>query len=403
MSIISGSSFQAPEQSPQEKQLRAERLRIKGYIRTYSRNPKNWSNNMIMQLEQMATQYQIPFKRQIPEASTAWKAAGVAGGIADSVALGFMPDEWYSDESNRQQANIGKIGGAAAQIAAAIGATALSGGAAAPTLAIAGKSALAAIKAAKGLGKVGQIVKQGAKLSTIAGGKTPLGRTASGGIVAGRKALAPFGASKGWKWAANAASADAKVASANVLSKAKSAVENSTSLSKVVKGKTLSKDDVKSLTKSITDKYGKSSKVTTDYLSQLKDSKSIGNLSGVSTEQIVKMAQGLNPRHNVTAANVKKLLSKVGANSGDSNVAFIVKKLGEKNISKLDSKAVTALLKLVKTPGQDMGKVGLMDINKWEAAKAIGLGGFAASSLTDWKPSREELEKQEDPYDPYNS
>ena len=389
------------QESPEVKAMKNERKRIQSYIRAYQRDPKNWSNNMIMQLEQMSAQYQVPFKRVVPEASAAWNAAGALGGVADSVALGFIPDKWYSDESNRQAANIGKIGGAAAQIAAAIAATVATGGGAAPTIGKALSSMGTAVKAAQGLGKVGAAVKGASTLARTIPARMPVGQMTSGAIRQGAKALTPYGKGKGWKWAEGATNVAERSATANVLKQATRAIDKTGDLGSVVKGQNLSKEHIAGLTNKITAKYGKNSKVTKNYLEQLKTHKSVSGLDNVSTEQIVNMANKMVKTHNVSSANVKKLLKKVGASDSDDNVKLIVDKLREANITKLDEKAVAQLMKMVKTKAPDP-KVGLGDIDKWGALSSAGLGVGAGMSLMDYTPSREDLEKQEDPYDPYN-
>ena len=123
--------------TPEERQLKNERKRVLAYIRQYERNPNAFNNTMIAQIERMALQYQIPFQRQEKTASF-WENAGAfGGGLADSVAFDLIPDKWYSSEATRKAKNAGKIGGAAAQILAAVGATVLTGGAAAPTIGVA--------------------------------------------------------------------------------------------------------------------------------------------------------------------------------------------------------------------------------------------------------------------------
>ena len=199
MSIVANQRFnQASQLSSEYKQMQSERKRIEGYIRSYQRNPKNWSNQMIQQLEMMSAQYQIPFKRMVPEASTFKKVGATAGGIADAVAFGFIPDKWYSDESTRSAANIGRIGGAAAQVAAAIAATIASKGAAAPTIAAAARRLSAAVKGAKGLKGAKDIAKAAGTLARTIPARMPVGQMTSAAIQNTRAGLAPYGAKAGW-------------------------------------------------------------------------------------------------------------------------------------------------------------------------------------------------------------
>lgn len=138
------------ETTPEERQLKNERTRIESMIRSYNRNPKNYNAQMEASLERMATQYQIPFKRQVPEANIAQKGGAFLGGIVDSVALDFIPDDWYSSEATNSAKNWGKGVGTAAFIAGTLGAGAAAKGAVAGAKAIGGRAAakVAAKKAA---------------------------------------------------------------------------------------------------------------------------------------------------------------------------------------------------------------------------------------------------------------
>ena len=155
---LTGGQMQAPI-TAEERQLKNERKRVLAYIRQYERNPNNFNNTMISQIERMAMQYQIPFQRQEKTASFGANALAFGGGLADSIVFDLMPDKWYSDESTRVAKNTGKIGGAAAQIAAALIATGLTGGAAAPTVGAAlgnvgkaGAALASGVRGAQGLG-----------------------------------------------------------------------------------------------------------------------------------------------------------------------------------------------------------------------------------------------------------
>ena len=391
-------------ESPEIKQMKSERNRVQSYIRAYARNPKNWSNNMIMQLEQMAAQYQVPFKRQIPEASAAWKAAGYLGGAADSVAFGFLPDSWYSDESNRKQANIGKIGGAGLQVAAGVLASPFTGGA---SLAASGKGALAAIQAAKGLSKVGAIAKGAIPLAAQGVSKTPLGRLTKSSIESGRKALQPYGNKKGWNWATGAQTKVDRAESANILAQARTAIEKGDDLGAVVKGKNLSKEHITSLTKKISRRYGgkkSSGAVEQEYLKQLATAKTTApQLSSVTTDALMKLANKKFGNKLVNEANVKSALKSVGADASPDDIAAIVKKLQEANITRMSNSA-SEIMKLARKTGGSSAPTpaSFADIGKMDLGIA-GLGAVGAgSSLMDYTPSREALEQQEDPYDPYN-
>ena len=388
--------------TPEERQLRNERKRVQSYINSYERNPQNWTPSMITQLEQLTAQYQIPFKREVQDSSALWKAAGVLGGVADSAAFGLVPDKWYSDESNRVSANVGKIGGSVAQIAAAIAATIGSGGMAAPTIGKAGASLMSAIRGAKGIADAGKIAKAAGQLGATVASKGLVGRTASGAINMGRQTLAPYGAQQGWKWAKGAVESAERAGSAEILRKARTAISKTGDLGAAVKGQKLTKEQINLLSNQIRRKYAKQPKVADEYIKQLGMANSTGGLTGVNPSHLVKMAQSMNKNHNVTTSNIRNLLNKAGANSSDENVNFIITKLGEANIVKLDQKAVAEILKLANPLKDDITKIGIGDLDKWGLVGTAGMAVGAGSSLMDYTPSREELERQEDPYDPYN-
>lgn len=402
MALTSNFGMVGPQITPQERQLKNERKRVQAYINSYNRNPNQWTNSMLQQLEQLSLQYQIPFKRKVQEAGAIRQSVAALGGLADSAAFGFIPDKWYSSEETRKGANIGKIGGAAAQIAAALALTAVTKGAAAPTVAKAAANFGSALRAVRGLGTAGTALKEGAKLGANVLSKGLVGRSASGAVKMGRETFAPYGAGQGWKWAKNAMQDKKFKASEDIFNQASSAIKNTGNLAKVVKGKELTPGQITMLTNQITDKYGAKSKVAKNFLAQLKNSKSVGGLQGVTSENIVNMANSLNKNWNVNIANITKLLKKSKADASSTNASYILSKLQEANVTKLDDEAVKVLLKLIKGGTDKAGKLGLADVDKWGALGTLGMGAGAGMSLMDYTPSREELERQEDPYDPYN-
>ena len=405
MSLVTQQGQQRSMISPEQRQLMNERKRIKSYISSYERNPQNWSKSMLDQLEVLTAQYQIPFKRQVPTAGAIRNMAAGAFGALDSAAFGLIPDKWYSSEATRQAANVGKIGGAAAQIAAATLAAPFTGGA---SIGAAAKGLSSAVQGARGLSAAGNIAKEAARLGATTIAKGGAGRLASGAIQTGKQTLAPYGAKQGWKWAENVVQGQKLKKSEDIYNAAKRAIDNSDNLAGVVKGKNLTPGQITLLTNRIASKYpgkkaGELNKVGENFLNQLKTSKSVGDLKGVSSKQLVEMANSLNRNWNVSSANVKKLLKKSGADHSNSNVKYIVDKLKEENITKLDSRAVDILVKLARSGKSATDKTAsLADIDKWGALSTLGMGAGAAFSLTDYTPSREELMQQEDPYDPYN-
>ena len=405
MSLVTQQGQQRSMISPEQRQLMNERKRIKSYISSYERNPQNWSKSMLDQLEVLTAQYQIPFKRQVPTAGAIRNMAAGAFGALDSAAFGLIPDKWYSSEATRQAANVGKIGGAAAQIAAATLAAPFTGGA---SIGAAAKGLSSAVQGARGLSAASNIAKEAARLGATTIAKGGAGRLASGAIQTGKQTLAPYGAKQGWKWAENVVQGQKLKKSEDIYNAAKRAIDNSDDLAKVVKGQNLTPGQITLLTNRIASKYpgkkaGDLNKVGENFLNQLKTSKSVGDLKGVSSKQLVEMANSLNRNWNVSSTNVKKLLKKSGADHSDSNVKYIVDKLKEENITKLDSRAVDILVKLARSGKSATDKTAsLADIDKWGALSTLGMGAGAAFSLTDYTPSREELMQQEDPYDPYN-
>ena len=403
MAITSNIMNQAQQISPEARQLNNERKRIDSYIRSYQRNPKNWSDTMVQQLELMATQYNIPFKREVEDASALWNMAGTAGGAIDAAMFGIpgaIFGKPYEDESNRMAANIGRVGGAAASIIPAIFAAPFTKGA---SLAAAARGLNTAVKGAKGIKGAMDVAKAAGNLGVTAASKALPGQAARYAMQTGARTLAPYGASRGWQWAKNVQKSVDRGATADVLKKAKSAIRNTDDLGAVLKGSNLNKKQISSLANVIKNKYGKNSKVAKNYIEQLGKAKvKGGNLENVTSSQLVKMANSLNKNWNVSTANVQKLLTKAGVKGNSAaDAAFITTKLREANISKLDEKAVALIIKLANKPSA-AAKVGLGDLDKWGGLMALGSGAGAVSSLTDWTPSREELEAQEDPYNPSN-
>ena len=108
-------------------------------------------------------------------------------------------------------------------------------------------------------------------------------------------------------------------------------------------------------------------------------------------------------RSNLSDMNVGGLLKYIHGGEYHAYNPEIVKKLQEANITKLKD-APSELMKIARkgAGGTTKTAASFADIGK----KELGLGALGAfgagSSLMDYTPSREELEQQEDPYDPYN-
>jgi len=398
---------QANAISPEERQIKSERKRIDSYIRSYERNPKGWTNNMIGQLEMLASQYQVPFRRVVPEASIGAKAAALGGGIADSIALGFIPDEWYTDESTRKYSNVGQVGGAAAQIIGGVLGAGFTGGASLGATA----KGLMTLKNVAGLSKSAAALKKAQQLGTTlakASQYTPYGAMSSGAFKAGRSALAPIGNQQGYKWAGNELNRQTRAAQTPVLRDAKNAIDNAGDLGAVVKGQNLSSDQVKLLTNRITKKYGKTGgkKMTStqkDFMDQLGQrqggvSKSI---KGMDADATIKAANALGDATTGVKASTLETALK-GVKTTAAQRKEILKRLQDKNITTFGKEASEEILKAAKKLGVQTEKLGLGDINKYQAGGALGLGVGSLTGLGNYTKSREQLEKTQDPFDPYN-
>ncbi|MBP02234.1 MAG: hypothetical protein CMM25_05455 [Rhodospirillaceae bacterium] len=398
---------QASGLSPEVRQVKSERKRIESYIRSYERNPKNWTNNMIGQLEMLSTQYQVPFRRVVPEATAMENLGAGLGGVADSLTFGLMPDDWYSSEATRKAANVGKIGGTAAQIVGGILAAPLTGGASMGAVAKGLTSLKGATAAAKALNKAKQIGKIGLKATEY----TPYGAMSSGAMKMGKAALTPYGNQQGWKWAQNETAKNIRKAQAPVMKDAKSAIDNAGDLGKVVKGQNLSSEQVKLLTNRITRKYGKTGgkKMTTtqkDFMDQLGQrsggiSKSI---KGMDAETTIKAANALgDATTGVKASTLETALKKAGLSIKGPQQKEILKRLQDKNITTFGKEASDEILKAAKKLGKNTEKIGLNDIDKFQGLGAIGLGAASLGGLgANYTKSREDLERTQDPFDPYN-
>ena len=393
---LTGGVAEAPI-TAEERQLKNERKRVLAYMRQYERNPQSFNNTMITQMERLATQYQIPFQRQVPKAGFGKNALAFGGGLADSVLFDLMPDKWYSDESTRTAKNVGKIGGAGAQIAAALALAPFTGGG---SLALGAKgiggaatAARATLGAASGFGKVGAGIKglgtlgKGALVSSARGlSKLPLGRMTTGAINMGKGALQPYGVNKGWAWAKNAQESALRTQQAKILVAGRNTIKSCGNLEELVSGANLG------------------SKVGKEFLSQLNTAKTVGpvNLQGLSPDQLINMANKFNAGWKVNSVNVKKIFLKAGINRpSKAQVKLITDHLKSKNITKLDGGAVKEIMKLAQKKGSTvLPDASLADIDKWQALGSAGLGFGTLSMLNKREPSRQE--KEDAMLDPFN-
>ena len=92
--------------TPEEKMLRRERRRVESLITGYQNRPGRFDNNYVMQLEQLAAQYQIPFERA--SAGFLPNAGAAVGGFIDSFLFDLVPDSWYSSDATATARRAGK-------------------------------------------------------------------------------------------------------------------------------------------------------------------------------------------------------------------------------------------------------------------------------------------------------
>lgn len=97
--------------TPEEKMLRKERRRVESLIAGYNNNPSRYDNAYVLQLEQMANQYQIPFQRA--DAGVIRNAGAAVGGFIDSFLWDLVPDSWYSSDATATARKMGKGAGLA--------------------------------------------------------------------------------------------------------------------------------------------------------------------------------------------------------------------------------------------------------------------------------------------------
>ena len=91
---------------PAEKAMLRERRRVESLITGYRRNPSRYDEPYVMQLEQLAAQYDIPFERA--SAGVARNTGAAIGGFVDSFLWDLMPDSWYSSDATANARMAGK-------------------------------------------------------------------------------------------------------------------------------------------------------------------------------------------------------------------------------------------------------------------------------------------------------
>lgn len=394
--------------TPEQRMLANERKRVSGFIRDYQRNPKKWNKGMIETLERLALQYQIPFKRAVPTAGVGAHIAAGMGGLVDSIAFDLIPDNWYSDESTRTTANASKIVGYVGQVAAAAAATVLSGGAASPALgasiANVARAGTAAVRGATGIAKVGAAARGMGHLGLNIMSKGIPGRLTTAGIKGIKAGMQPYGVQQGWKWAQAAQTAAGKEATKTVMKNAKSVIKDGGNLGAVVKGANLDTKKITTLTNAIIKKYG-DQKAGKELIRQLmtgaKGTEPIAGLSSASFAKIVdKISLVGNP--NVSIKAVQKVAKAAKITLTKKQAEAITNNLMKNNITKMRD-AIPHLMSMGGSPAAQAAELtarSLGNMNTLMGAGGLGIVGAKATDL--YRPSRDELEAAQDPYDPYN-
>lgn len=411
--------------TPEERMLKNERKRVEDYIRAYERNPKSFNQGMISQLEQLAMQYQIPFKRVIPTAGIGRQIGAGAMGVVDSALFDLVPDAWYSSEATRQAANIGKLGGAGTQIAAAIAATVLSGGAASPSIMAAlgnvGKAAGSvgsAVRGVSGLAKAGQALKgmgtvgkELGKLGINVASKGLIGRATGGALRAGARSLAPYGAKQGWKWADDLTNAQILTRQTQTIATAKESITKGTGkLSDILKGQNLTPAQIKELRKFIRDthsvKSGKGMKLTKtgkEFTRQLDAGVEGASINlGLTPDQMHSFINSIrltgNPK--ITLKRIQKIAKDAKIPLTKGQAQKIADELASKGHTRFKD-TIPTLLNMGSSPAT--ADATLRGLANMDTLGALAGAGFTAGTVAGMRtPSREELERTQDPMDPYN-
>ena len=399
---------------PQTKRLKNERKRIIAYIRQYERDPGSWSKSMLAQLEQLSMQYQVPFKRKVADASAGSNLFAFGGGLVDSALFDFIPDDWYSNESTRKAANYGKIGGSAAQILAAIGATIATGGLAAPTIGAAAKGLGTAVTGVKGVRSAMDIAKAAGKLAVTIPARTPLGMMTGGAARGAMQATAPHFAGKGVGWAENLLRTQGRGANAKILVDARNKIKAGGGLEDVVSGQTLTSDQTRLLANQIARKYstptGKLTNTGKSLAKQLNTANQtgdvvIGSMKGMDFSKFADKIHTATPAGtNLSVDNIMKVAGRARIKMDTKDAQTLYSYLDGRGHTKL-SDAVGDIIALgAKNISKGFPQVGIGEIDKLAAgSSALGLGFATTQPFRSRIKSREELDSAfTDPYDPYN-
>jgi hypothetical protein len=92
--------------TPEERHMMSERRRVESMITAYNNKPSRYDDAYVMQLEQYAAQYGIPFQRA--SAGVIRNAGAAVGGFIDSFMWDLLPDSWYSSDATATARKAGK-------------------------------------------------------------------------------------------------------------------------------------------------------------------------------------------------------------------------------------------------------------------------------------------------------
>ena len=400
MALGSLSNYAGPQITPEERQLKNERSRVNSFIRSYERNPDTWNPSMIASLEKLALQYQIPFRRHIPQKSVIHQAGAFLGGIADGIAFDLLPDKWYSSEGTRAAKNWGKGAGV-------VGSALVTGGA---TLGAKGALAGGKLLGSKALAKGATALGSG---KGVAGGlgKAVSQYTPSG--IATRKGIETVQKVKG----------AASVGGSKKLADSKAIIEsvkkgNIGDVNTLLKGRSVARDSIDDVVKVVNKEFGKGSAAANKIIKNIKASTQTGlNLGKDKIKGLVNKIAGrsesVTKSVNVTGKEMTKFITNAGRRQkmSSAEIKDLLKVMKYNNIKNLDESA-DFILNSGKSSSEILSKAmswaDLKNLDKMDLAKIAGAGLLTTRPLTGIAgsggitPSRAELEADDlDIYNPY--
>jgi hypothetical protein len=186
------------QDSIQTRQLALAQQRAHQLVAKYNKNPKAMNQEEVMQAKAMGQTFGYDTRRgDKKDTAGVWDAIlGFGGGALDSILLGILKDEWYTNRRNGDYATAGKIAGIIGSIAVG-GVPGLAKGAA-----VTGKGIAGTLSGTLGSGKAANIANKvltgymkygtapGATRNIVNAAKMGLGATnASGGLEGIRTAI----------------------------------------------------------------------------------------------------------------------------------------------------------------------------------------------------------------------